>query len=129
MILLCVVQMLVIKIWHVLSVSLFAIQSDIFINAGLKYQGVSLETAMTIFKSAVNSTLAYGCHSIHLNRRHLKELDTIQSKLLKCILGLNKFSRGFFYKLCELFQFLLQFKQVRMLMRGIKRYCGPQNYY
>ena len=49
---------------------------------------------MTIFKTAVNSTLAYGCHSIHLNRRHLKELDTIQSKLLKCILGLNKFSRS-----------------------------------
>ena len=46
---------------------------------------------MTIFKSAVNSTLAYGCHSIHLNRRHLKELDAIQFKLLKCILGLNKF--------------------------------------
>ena len=39
-------------------------------NSGLKYQGVYLETAMTIFKTAVNSTLAYGCHSIHLNRRH-----------------------------------------------------------
>ena len=26
-------------------------------NAGLKYQGVSLDTAMTIIKSAVNSTL------------------------------------------------------------------------
>ena len=52
------------------------------------------ETAMTIFKTAVNSTLAYGCHSIHLNRRHLKEQDTIQSKFLECILGLNKFSRS-----------------------------------
>ena len=49
---------------------------------------------MTIFKTAVNSTLSYGCHSIHLNRRHLKELDTVQFKLLKCILGLNKFSRS-----------------------------------
>ena len=32
-------------------------------SAGLKYQGVSPETAMTVFDTAVESTLVYGCTS------------------------------------------------------------------
>ena len=62
-------------------------------SAGLKYQGVSPETAMIVFCTAVESTLVYGCVSVFFSRKNqiaLDMLDRLQSKLIKCVLGLPK---------------------------------------
>ena len=59
-------------------------------SAGLKYQGVSPETAMTVFCTAVESTLVYGCTSVFLSRKNQIALDRLQSNLIKCVLGLPK---------------------------------------
>ena len=50
--------------------------------AGLKYEG-------KIYKTAVQTVMSYGCSSVHLTQSNLKELDTLQGKHLKTIMGLS----------------------------------------
>ena len=59
-------------------------------SAGLKYLGVSPETAMTILKTSVDSTLSYSCHCTSLVN-FMKELDKLQANLIIVVLGLSKY--------------------------------------
>ena len=58
-------------------------------GAGVKYGGVSPVTALDIYRTAVASFLSCGCSSVHLSHTELKELDKVQSKHIKCIMGLK----------------------------------------
>ena len=55
-------------------------------GAGLRKDGVSPNTTA---KEILNSTLTYACSSLHLTKSNLKDLDKLQSKLLKTVLGLK----------------------------------------
>ena len=55
----------------------------------MKYEGVSPVTALDIYQAAVASVLSYGCSSVHLSNTELKELDKVQSKHIKCMIGLK----------------------------------------
>ena len=60
-------------------------------GSGLKFRGVLPETAMSIFKTVIHSTLSYGCTAIYLNKKCIYEMDKLQGKLIKTVLGLSKF--------------------------------------
>ena len=60
-------------------------------GSGLKFRGVLPETAMSIFKTVIHSTLSYGCTAIYLNKKCINEMDKLQGKLIKTVLGLSKF--------------------------------------
>ena len=62
-------------------------------GAGLHFGGVSPSVSTKIFDVGVRTVLTYGCHSLHISRRSLKQLETAQGKLVKAFLGLHKFSR------------------------------------
>ena len=62
-------------------------------GAGVKYGGVSPATAVNIYNAAVCSVILHGCSSIHLSNCNLRELDKMQSKHVKCIMGLKSSSR------------------------------------
>ena len=62
-------------------------------GAGLNCNGVSPETALHIYKTAVRSSLTYGCAAVNISSNNLKVLDKVQGKHLKSILGLKYHSR------------------------------------
>ena len=62
-------------------------------GAGLKFGGVSPYTACRIYKSAIQSVITYGCSAVYMTKSDLKELDTLQGKQLKSVLGLHRSSR------------------------------------
>ena len=57
-------------------------------RARLCKQGLNVETAVHVFKATCNSILAYVCESIYLSIKNEYELDKLQGKLIKCIVGL-----------------------------------------
>ena len=62
-------------------------------GAGLKFGGVSPHTACRIYKSAIQRVITYGCSAVYMTKSNLKELDTLQGKQLKSVLGLHQSSR------------------------------------
>ena len=64
--------------------SYFALQ-----GAGLTREGLSLDAAMYAWSSVCNSALLYGCNALYLNKSQVCNIDKIQSKLIKCIVGLK----------------------------------------
>ena len=58
-------------------------------SAGLSNKGLDVETAVYVFKSTCRSVLTYGCDTMFLSKVNRTELDKCQSKLIKCIVGLN----------------------------------------
>ena len=62
-------------------------------GASLCYKGVDPKVAINIFRTAVQTTLTYGCDNIFMSRIAPNRLDSFQAKLLKSILGLGKQSR------------------------------------
>jgi exonuclease III len=58
-------------------------------GAGLCKQGLDVKTAVHVFKSVCRSGLAYACETMYLSKSNRNDLDKCQSKLLKCMLGLN----------------------------------------
>ena len=58
-------------------------------GAGLKYRGVSPTTACKIYTTAIQSVLTYGCSTVFLSKSSLKELNTLQGKHIKTVLGLH----------------------------------------
>ena len=46
-------------------------------------------TALDIYQAAVASVLSFDCSSVHLSHTELKELDKVQSKHIKCMMGLK----------------------------------------
>ena len=57
-------------------------------GSGLKFRGVLPETAMSIFKTVIHSTLSYGCTAIYLNKKCINEMHKLQGKLIKTVLDL-----------------------------------------
>ena len=62
-------------------------------GGGLHFRGVSPHVAARIFQTGVRTILTYGCEAICISNAEMKKLETAQGKLLKCVLGLKKFSR------------------------------------
>ena len=58
-------------------------------GAGIKYRGVSPTTACKIYTTAIQSVLTYGCSTVFLTKSSLNELNTLQGKNIKTVLGLN----------------------------------------
>ena len=60
---------------------------------GLNRGGVSSETGVHIYTTALQSTLTYGCASENISKCNLKQLDTIHGKCVKAILDVSFYSR------------------------------------
>ena len=58
-------------------------------GAGLCNRGLNIETSMYVWSVACKSVLTYACHSMYLNNENLKDLNKLQGKLVKCIVGLS----------------------------------------
>jgi hypothetical protein len=58
-------------------------------GGGLKFNSVLPETSFKVYNAAVKSVLLFGCSAIHLTRGQLCKLDKVQSKMIKCILGIG----------------------------------------
>ena len=58
-------------------------------GAGLCNNGLDINTAIHVFKSACQSVVTYGCEALYLSKRNRKELDIAQGKLIKCLVGLG----------------------------------------
>ena len=72
-------------------------------GSGLHKSGVSARTAIIIYKTAIQSTLIFGCQSIKLSIRSRKSLDKHQTKLLKSIFAVNPYNshtRSFLEAIC-----------------------------
>ena len=52
-------------------------------------RGLNIETSMYVWSVACKSIVTYACHSMYLNNENLKDLDNLQGKLVKCIVGLS----------------------------------------
>ena len=63
-------------------------------GAGLSYNGLSPETARTVFNLGVRSAMLYGCHSVMVKDVKLKLLDRLQSKLIKIFLGIKQYTHS-----------------------------------
>ena len=101
-------------------------------GAGLCKQGLNVETAVHVFKATCNSILAYGCESIYLSNRNKYELDKLQGKLIKCIVGL-----GPRHKTSHLIQALnvnsisrlTDFNSLSLFHNIMKSYSGARKFY
>ena len=62
-------------------------------GAGLHFRGVTPHVAMRIYQTGVRTILTYGCESICISNINIRKLESAQGKLVKCVLGLKKFSR------------------------------------
>ena len=62
-------------------------------GCGLNAHGVSPNTGLHIYNTAVRSTLTYGCSAVHISGKYLKKLDQLQGKIIKSILGIPYSSR------------------------------------
>ena len=58
-------------------------------RAELRKDGVLPYTAKEILNTGVNSTLTYACSSLNLTKSNFKDLDKLQRKMLKIVLGLK----------------------------------------
>ena len=57
--------------------------------AGLCYSGLNTDTSIHVFKTVCSSTLSYACEALSLSKAEKVELDKLQGKLVKCIVGLG----------------------------------------
>ena len=62
-------------------------------GAGLNAYGVTPQTALHIYNTAVRTCLTYGCAAINISPKYLKEIDITQGKHIKSLLGLNYHAR------------------------------------
>ena len=53
----------------------------------------SSEAIAHIWNSAIRPVITYGCQSVYIDKKSVDELDKIQSKLLKSVLGLKSYCR------------------------------------
>ena len=58
-------------------------------GAGLCQQGLETDTAMHVWSATCKTILLYGCDSLSLSKGNIEELDKIQARLLKCIIGIG----------------------------------------
>ena len=101
-------------------------------GAGLCSQGLSIETATHVFNATCKSILLYACKGMYLTNKNRKELDKLQGKLKKSIVGLN--SR---YRTSPLLNALninsisdvIDFNNVCLLNNIIKTESGARKFY
>ena len=62
-------------------------------GCGLNAHGVSPNTGLHIYNTAVRSTMTYVCSAVHISGKYLKKLDQLQGKIIKSILGIPYSSR------------------------------------
>ena len=53
------------------------------------FQYVKLATKIKVYNAAVIPSLLYGTEALTLNERHLKQLTTVQTRQLRCLLGIT----------------------------------------
>ena len=58
-------------------------------GAGLCQQGLETDTAMHVWSATCKTILLYGCDSLSLSKGNKEELEKIQARLLKCIIGIG----------------------------------------
>ena len=58
-------------------------------NAGLCDKGLRIGTALNIFNSTCRNALIYGCESVYLSKQNLNDINKLQAKLLKCMIGIG----------------------------------------
>jgi hypothetical protein len=68
-------------------------------GAGLCDNGLDVETSVHVWKAACQSVLSYGCEALYMSNQNKEKLNKLQSKLVKCIVGI-----GPFYKTTPLLQ-------------------------
>ena len=90
-------------------------------GAGLNCCGVSPNTAIHIYSTAVRSCLTYGCSAVNISKTKIKELDKIQGKHIKCILGLKYNTRT--TPLLEAINLSLVSKTVESMSLDLLRKC------
>ena len=57
-------------------------------RAGMCSNGLGLETCLHLFSVTCKNILLYGCNALHISRHNIIELDKLQAKLIKNILGI-----------------------------------------
>ena len=90
-------------------------------GAGLNCNGVSPETARHIYKTAMRSSLTYGCAAVNISSNKLKVLDKVQSKHLKSLLGLKYYFRK--TPLLETLNIPSVSKSVQMISLDVLKSC------
>lgn len=63
-------------------------------SAGVFLKGIKPETLIHIFNTAIRPVLLYGLQSIYQNNASVIEIEKLQAKLLKAVLGLKVFCRN-----------------------------------
>jgi hypothetical protein len=58
-------------------------------SAGLCRNGLDIKAAMHVWSATCKATLLYGCEALSLSHKDKIQLDKIQAKLLKCIVGIG----------------------------------------
>ena len=101
-------------------------------GAGLCGQGLSPETSAHVWTAAVRPVLTYGAHCVNLSKSALKDMDKIQGKLIKTILGvkdychssplLNALNMNTITKSREV-------AQLKLLKRAVINTSGSSNFY
>ena len=79
-------------------------------HVGLCEKGLSIDAAMYIWTSICKTSLLYGCNALYLKKTDLNDIEKLQAKLVKCILGLKPF-----YKSTKLLQALKLNKCINLI--------------
>lgn len=58
-------------------------------NAGLCKNGLNIDTSMHVWSTICQSTLSYGCEAVSLWKQNVRDLDKLQGKLVKCLIGIG----------------------------------------
>ena len=58
-------------------------------NAGLCDKGLRIGTALNIFNSTCRNALIYGCESVYLSKQNQNDINKLQTKLLKYMIGIG----------------------------------------
>ena len=58
-------------------------------GAGLCKIGLNIDTATHVWSATCSKTLLYGCEAIYINETDKCQLDKLQAKLVKCIVGIG----------------------------------------
>jgi hypothetical protein len=59
-------------------------------SVGLCNKGLNVKTAMHVWSATCKPILTYTCESLCLKTKDLNEIDKLQGKLIKCIVGIGK---------------------------------------